>query len=66
VLAGAGTVAANVVNGGWVEPAAPRLTITSYSQQPTGNIALPSAAAAPLLTLGGANLHLDGSLWVLA
>ena len=65
-LAGAGTVAANVVNGGWVEPAAPGLTITSYSQQPTGNIALPSAAAAPLLTLGGANLHLDGSLWVLA
>jgi filamentous hemagglutinin len=66
VLAGAGTVAANVVNGGWVEPAAPGLTITSYTQQPTGNIALPSAAAAPLLTLGGANLHLDGSLWVLA
>jgi hypothetical protein len=66
VLAGAGTVAANVVNGGWVEPAAPGLTITSYTQQPAGNIALPSGAAAPLLTLGGANLRLDGSLWVRA
>ena len=69
VLTGAGTVTATVVNGGWVEPAPPGLTITEYAQQPEGNIALPPAAATaktPLLTLGGRNLHLDGSLWLLA
>jgi len=65
VLAGTGTVAATVVNGGWVEPSAPGLAVTEYSQQPNGNIALPPGAASPLLTLGGVNLHLGGSLWLL-
>jgi hypothetical protein len=66
VLAGSGTVAATVVNGGWVEPTAPGLTIATYSQGSAGNIALPVGATTPLLTLGGATVGLDGSLWVLA
>jgi fibronectin-binding autotransporter adhesin len=65
VLAGAGTVTASVVNGGWVEPSAPGLTVAEYSQQPNGNIALPEGAESPALTLGGVDLSLDGSLWVL-
>jgi fibronectin-binding autotransporter adhesin len=65
VLAGTGTVAATVTNGGWVEPTAPGLTVTEYSQQPNGNVALSSGAASTLLTLGGVNLSIDGSLWLL-
>jgi hypothetical protein len=69
VLAGAGTVAVQVANGGWVEPQLPGLTFDAgYQQAAEGNLLLPEdvwQSSTPLLSIAGPNLSLNGSLWCL-
>jgi hypothetical protein len=72
ILSGSGTVAAAVDNGGWVEPSGAGLTFTyEFAQHPDGNLLFPAsvwtvAAGQPMLSIGGVNLTLGGSLWSLA
>jgi Domain of unknown function (DUF1906) len=72
VLCGAGSIGATVTNAGWIEPSGAGLTFSNgFTQQPNGNLLFPATvwtavAGQPLISIGGVNPSLGGSLWSLA